>query len=30
MLDRTKDIAAGGPSIGTDEMGARVVEALAS
>ena len=25
---RTKDIAAGGPSIGTEEMGTRVVEAL--
>jgi 3-isopropylmalate dehydrogenase len=24
---RTKDIAAGGPSIGTEEMGTRVVEA---
>jgi 3-isopropylmalate dehydrogenase len=25
---RTADIAAGGPAIGTDEMGRRVVEAL--
>jgi 3-isopropylmalate dehydrogenase len=27
---RTKDIAAGGPSIGTEEMGTRVLEALAN
>jgi 3-isopropylmalate dehydrogenase len=27
---RTMDIAAGGPSIGTEEMGARVVDALPS
>jgi 3-isopropylmalate dehydrogenase len=27
---RTKDIAAGGPSIGTEEMGTRVLEAIAS